>query len=171
MAVTMAIDGSTKSTGIAIFDGQELVHYECVTSSKSDTLARIKLMAAKIKENHIKYNVNNVIMEDVIPEDVHHNDNVYTSLKYLQAAVVLTLHDLNQAVEFYVSSEWRKKCGIRTGRGIKRETVKASDIAFVKSNYNLDVNDDIADAICIGWAYTHDAPIEAPADPSGFDFR
>lgn len=169
--ITMAIDGSTKSTGIAIFDEQKLVHYECISSSKTDTLARIKLMAAKIKEIHIKYNVTNVIMEDVIPEDVHHNDNVYTSLKYLQAAVVLALHDVDQKVEFYVSSEWRKKCGIRTGRGIKRETVKASDIAFVKTNYNLDVNDDIADAICIGWAYTHDAPVEAPADPSGFDFR
>lgn len=170
MSMVMAIDASTKSTGIAIFDGQELVHYECITSAKPDTLARIKLMASKIKEVHDRYKVTEVIMEDVIPEDIHHNDSVYTALKYLQAAVVLSLHDVGQSVNFYVSSEWRKKCGIRTGRGIKREVVKASDIAFVKSNYNLDVNDDIADAICIGWAYTHDTPL-VTVDDGGFDFR
>ena len=171
MAIIMAIDGSTKSTGIAIFNGENLVHYECISSTKTDTLARIKLMTSKIKELHQKYEVTEVIMEDVIPEDVHHNDNVYTSLKYLQAAVVLGLHDYGQSVNFYVSSEWRKKCGIRTGRGIKRETLKAADVAFVKSNYNIDVNDDIADAICIGWAYTHNTPLATAADPSGFDFR
>lgn len=171
MAITMAIDGSTKSTGIAIFNEQKLEHYECIACNMSDTFARIKIMASKIKELHTKYNVNNVIMEDVIPEDVHHNDAVYTSLKYLQAAVVLGLHDLGQKVEFYVSSEWRKKCGIKTGRGIKRDSLKFADVKFVKDNYNIDVNDDIADAICIGWAYTHISSIEEPADPSGFDFR
>ena len=171
MAIIMAIDGSTKSTGIAIFNEQKLEHYECIVCNMSDTFARIKIMASKIKEIHTKYNVNKVIMEDVIPEDVHHNDNVYTSLKYLQAAVVLGLHDLGQKVEFYVNSEWRKKCGIHTGRGIKRDSLKVEDVKFVKNKYNIDVNDDIADAICIGWAYTHNTPVAEPADPSGFDFR
>jgi hypothetical protein len=31
---------------------------------------------------------------------------------------------------------------------------------FVKENYNLDVNDDIADAICIGYANSHDVETE-----------
>ena len=31
--------------------------------------------------------------------------------------------------------------------------VKQADIKFVKDKYNLDVNDDIADAIGIGYAY------------------
>jgi hypothetical protein len=92
-------------------------------------------------------------MEDVIPEDVRHNQQVFKVLHYLQAAVVLMLNDYKQTVEFYVSSEWRKKCGIKTGRGITRDMVKQADIKFVKDKYNLDVNDDIADAIGIGYAY------------------
>lgn len=152
--VTMAIDASSKSTGVAIFKDKELIHYQLITSSSDDAFVRIKKMVAEIKKIYWTWNVTNVIMEDVLPEDVRHNQNVFKILHYLQAAVVLMLHDCDQKVEFYVSSHWRKKCGIRTGRGITRDMVKAADIKFVKDKYGLEVNDDIADAICIGYAYT-----------------
>ena len=159
--ITMAIDASSKSTGIAIFKDKELVAHHLIAAAGQDPLARIKKMVSEIEILYKAWNVTNVIMEDVIPEDVRHNQNVFKVLHYLQAAVVLMLHGYEQKVEFYVSSEWRKKCGIRTGRGITRDMVKAADIKFVKDKYNLDVNDDIADAICIGYAYTH--PTTSPA--------
>ena len=163
--ITMAIDASSKSTGVAIFDEQKLVHYECIAATDRDALARIKKMVARIEKLYEEKGVTNVIMEDVIPEDVRHNQSVFKILHYLQAAVVLMLHSHSQTVEFYVSSEWRKKCGIRTGRGITREMVKAADIKFVKDNYNIDANDDICDAICIGYAYTHEK-----VSVDGFEF-
>ena len=165
--VTMAIDASSKSTGVAIFKDKELVHYQCIIATRTDAFARIKYMVSEIKKLYEAWNVNAVIMEDVIPEDVRHNQSVFKVLHYLQAAVVLMLHDYNQEVEFYVSSEWRKKCGIRTGRGITRDMVKAADIKFVKDNYNIDANDDICDAICIGHAYTHQSTITE----DGFEFK
>ena len=168
--VTMAIDASSKSTGVAIFKDKELVHYQCITATRTDAFARIKYMVSEIKKLYEAWNVNAVIMEDVIPEDVRHNQSVFKVLHYLQAAVVLMLHDYDQEVEFYVSSEWRKKCGIRTGRGITRDMVKAADIKFVKDNYKLDVNDDIADAICIGYAYTNSI-LPSVVDSSGFEFK
>lgn len=167
----LALDLSSKSTGWSLFEGEKLITYGCITNANPDSLFRIKKMTEEIKKIYQNFKPDSVICEDILPEDVHHNQNVFRTLQYLQAAVVLGLHDYGQSVNFYVSSEWRKKCGIRTGRGVKRETLKAADIAFVKSNYNIDVNDDIADAICIGWAYTHNAPLAATADPSGFDFR
>lgn len=39
--------------------------------------------------------------------------------------------------------------------GVRRETAKKYDINFVKEKFNIDVNDDEADAIGIGYAYTH----------------
>ena len=37
-----------------------------------------------------------------------------------------------------------------------RAELKEADIAFVKDTYGIDnINDDIADAICIGYAYLH----------------
>ena len=161
----MAIDASSKSTGIAIFKDKELAYYECIAAADSDAFARIKKMVARIKVLYETWNVNSVIMEDVIPEDVRHNQNVFKILHYLQALTVLMLHGYNQKVEFYVSSEWRKKCGIKTGRGITRDMVKAADIKFVKDNYNIDANDDICDAICIGHAF-----VNKKVD-GGFEFK
>ena len=151
--ITMAIDASSKATGVAIFKEKELVYYECIYATNTNSLDRINKMVARIKELYETWKVTNVIMEDVIPEDVRHNQQVFKVLHYLQAAIVLMLHNYKQTVEFYVSSEWRKKCGIKTGRGITRDMVKQADIKFVKNKYNLDVNDDIADAIGIGYAY------------------
>jgi len=50
-------------------------------------------------------------------------------------------------------SEWRKVCQIKQGRGIQRATQKKYDIEWVEKNFNIQVNDDIADAIGIGYAY------------------
>jgi Asp/Glu/hydantoin racemase len=52
-----------------------------------------------------------------------------------------------------VASHWRAVCGIKTGKGIKREALKQASRNLVKQIYNADVNDDISDAICLGMAY------------------
>lgn len=148
----MSIDASTKSTGIAIFEDDKLIHYECITSASADSFKRIKIMTNRIEELYNEYKVTDVIMEDVLPEDVKHNQSIFNILHYLQASVVLKLHDYKQKVELVNVNLWRKACGITIGRYGVRESAKAQDIAFVKKTFNIDANDDICDAICIGWA-------------------
>ena len=92
-------------------------------------------------------------MEDILPSDVGNNQKIYKALIYLQAAIVLMFHKNKINVDFYVASHWRSACGIKTGRGVKRDTLKQASIKLVKATYNIDVNDDIADAICMGIAY------------------
>lgn len=72
------------------------------------------------------------------------------------------LYDYNKKLEMELiyPSSWRAAIGIKTGRGIKRTTLKEKDIQFVKENYNLDVNDDEADAICIGYSYSNNVDTE-----------
>lgn len=72
---------------------------------------------------------------------------------YLQAAIILKLHDYKVKVNLVVASHWRKICGIKTGKGIKRDSLKAKSQALVKNIYNINVNDDISDSICLGMAY------------------
>ena len=76
---------------------------------------------------------------------------------YLQAGITFLLHENfpHIEVEYVYPSEWRASCGIRNGRGIKRESLKEEDINFVKQNYGITVNDDVADAIGIGHAYVN----------------
>ena len=162
----LALDLSTKSTGWAVFDGVNLIDKGCITATNSNVLNRISKIVEELKEIYNQYTPQKIIVEEVLPDDVKHNQTVYKALMYLQANVALEFNKFEKSLEFYTSSEWRKKCGIRVGRGIKRETLKAADIKFVKDNYNIDVNDDIADAICIGHAYTH-----IPAEDDGFEFK
>ena len=148
----LAIDGSTTSTGIAIYDNTKLIYYTCITAS-GNTFSRIIKITDKIKEIYQKYNITNVIMEQVLPEEVRHNQATYKALMYLQASIVLMLHQKKQTVQFYTASHWRKICGIKTGRGIKRQELKKISTQLIKQKYGIDVNDDISDAICLGNAY------------------
>jgi len=150
--ITLAIDASTKSTGIAIFEGQELKHYECITASSTYLFKRIRKMQDEVKKIIEDYNVDRIIIEDVLPEDVKSNRKVFDALKYLQGYLVEVFEEKKIPYEFIVASHWRKLCGIKTGVGIHRESLKPRDIAFVKSQFGITANDDIADAICIGFA-------------------
>lgn len=150
--ITLAVDSSTKSTGIAIYNNQELKHYSCITASSTNLFKRIHKMQDEI-ENIIKeYKPDKVIIEDVVPDDVKGNQTVFKALMYLQGYLVEIFNKYELPYEFMVASHWRKLCGIKTGAGIKRESLKPKDIAFVKNQFGISVNDDIADAICIGFA-------------------
>ena len=149
----LSIDASTKSSGIAIFEENKLIHYECIQATESNTYLRIFKMVSKIRQLYDQYLPTHIIMEDVLPQDVKHNQNVYKALIYLQSAIVLELYKSKAQVDFYTASHWRSLVGIKTGRGIKRQTLKKASIDLVKKKYNLIVNDDISDAICLGMAY------------------
>ncbi len=152
----LSIDASTKSSGVAILNDLNLIEYKCITSSSTDLFKRIHIMVDGIKEylnNH--KDITKVIMEEVRPEQGLQNIKTHKALMYLQGAIALMIHDDFPKVEiiYLYPNEWRKLCGIKTGAGVRRESLKPKDIAFVKTTYNITVNDDIADAIGLGYAY------------------
>lgn len=150
---TLSIDASTKNTGIAIFDNSQLIHYQCINSSSTNTLKRIQYMTKEIQKIVKKYTPDRVVIQDVLPEDVKHNQNVFKALIYLQAALVLKLFDYDLQPTFYTASHWRAQVGIKTGPGIKRNQLKTASKKLVTALYHIEVNDDISDAICLGIAY------------------
>lgn len=149
--IIMGLDPSTKASGVSIFKDNELIHYECITAGSANLYNRIDKMVAELKRIITEYKVEYVYIEDVYPEDVMNNQNVFNALKYLQGFILHLLNQFNLNHTFFTPSEWRSKCGIHTGRGIKRESLKTKDIEFVKNQFGINVNDDIADAICIGF--------------------
>lgn len=151
----VSIDASTKSSGIALFSNDKLITYDNFTSGSADLIKRITHMINKLDEFLLTYPVDKIILEEVHPEDKLTNLKTHKALMYLQAAIVFLIHDRYPKIqiEYIYPSEWRKLCGIKTGRNTYRQSLKEQDITFVKNNFNLDVNDDIADAICIGYAY------------------
>jgi hypothetical protein len=103
--------------------------------------------------------INKIIAEEVRPQGGYGAGNIQThrALMWLQASIAFMLHDnfKNLTLDFIYPSSWRASCGIKNGRGIKRESQKQQDIEFVKEKFGIDVNDDIADAIGIGYAQVH----------------
>lgn len=165
--ILMAIDGSTKASGVAIFKDKELIHYECVTASSAEKIKRINKMIKRFEELFTEYKVDKIIMEEPLPEDVKNNKKVFKALIYLQAGVVINFfNDLNYRIEeedFIPVNTWRSRLGITIGKHGQRSLVKQEDINFVKKYYQLDVNDDIADSICIGHAYLCGGPCSIEA--------
>ena len=153
----LSLDLSTKSSGWAVFNNGELIDDGCITASSTDLIKRIKKMTDELQISALnKYEIGKVIVEEVRPEGGYGvgNQKTHKALMWLQAAVAFMLHDNYPTVEleYIYPSSWRASLGIKNGRGIKRQTLKEADIEFVKTKYRINVNDDVADAICIGLA-------------------
>lgn len=154
----LALDLSTKSTGYAIFTDGKLTDYGCITASQANPIDRIQKIIIeldKILSNNS--DISKVYAEEVRPEGTGYgvgNLHTHRLLMYTQAAVAFLLHNKYAAAdfEFIYPSSWRSKCGIKNGRGIKRDAAKAADIKFVQETFGLTVNDDIADAIGLGYS-------------------
>ena len=151
----IAIDGSTKSTGIAIYKHNKLQQTDCITSSSADLFYRIKVMVDNIRQLLIK----NPDLQYLVLQEVQQgnfvNIKTYKALMYLQGCICMMVHQefKHITVQFLYPSEWRKVCKIKQGRGVQRQAQKQNDMQWVKQNFDLIVNDDIADAIGIGFAY------------------
>lgn len=150
----LSLDLSSKSSGWAVFEDNKLMDYGCITSASTDLIKRIYVMRDGIQEVLNKYTIDKVYVEEVRPQGGFGTGNIQThrALMWLQAAIAFMLHDFDKKIilEYVYPSTWRATIGIKNGRGIKRESLKQADIAFVKERYNISVNDDIADAICLG---------------------
>lgn len=56
-------------------------------------------------------------------------------------------------------SSWRSYCGIKIGKK-KRAELKQDSIDFVKDEFKIEVNDDVADAIGIGIGYINSVALK-----------
>lgn len=149
----LAIDGSTKKTGIAAFDsGGKLLGYKTIRAKNSEpVLKRIEFMINEIEKIIIDKNITKCCIEEVPLKKG--SMATFKALFYLQGFLIKMLEKHNVKYNFLEPSEWRRICGIKNGRGIKREEVKQLDIAFVKEKFDIIANDDVCDAISIGYAY------------------
>ena len=150
METILSLDISTKSTGVAVFQNSKLIHYECITASSVNVYNRIEKITERVAALLDEYKPTIVIAEEPEPAFVKNNIDVYRKLTFAHGANCMELNKRHLTMELCSSSHWRKMVGIKTGRGIARTELKKKDIELVKQLYNIDVNDDIADAILIG---------------------
>lgn len=73
-------------------------------------------------------------------------------LARLQGIIMGFCDMLNIPYTVYLPSQWRKVLGFKQGR-VTRENLKQQAIDLVRDTYNLSVQTDEADALCIAMAY------------------
>ena len=148
----LSLDLSTKSSGFAIGQNGSLETHGCITASSRDVIKRIIKMRDQLSKIIKNNKIDKIIMEEVRPEYNSHTNKV---LMWLQAVIVVTAYEIDSNIEyeFVGASTWRAVLKIKQGRGVKRQALKPQDIQYVQNKYNIQVNDDQADAICIFDAY------------------
>ena len=150
--VLLSLDISTKSTGYAIFEDQELIA-SGVIAPKGEVITRIEKIADEVNLLMLEYHPDVIYTEETEPAKQQLID-VYRKLTFAHGAIAIVLNHYHKELQYCTSSHWRKMVGIKTGAGIKRAELKSLDIAKANELFNLKTkNDDLADAVLIGWSY------------------
>lgn len=152
--IIIGLDISTKSTGYSVWGNGKLVTSGCATAASSNVYKRIKKITTEIQQIVQKYKPDIVYAEQPQPAFVKNNISVYRKLTFAHGAIEMMLDEHNLKMTLCSSSHWRKYCGIKTGKGIKREQLKREDMAAAHVILGRQpANDDEADAVLIGQSY------------------
>lgn len=140
----IAIDQASQKIGISVYDDGKLVYYHLVevTGTLSARLAKIyKFMReVVIGEWHPNY---------LVFEDIQYQDNALThkTLGMVMGVVILAAEQAQIEHTEILNKVWQSEFNIG---GASRPVQKANVIKRVKEYYDLDVTDDVADAILMG---------------------
>lgn len=165
----LSLDTSSTKTGWAVFKNGIYKESGVLDWShiKDNTEDRLQIMYMDIIQHIQKYEPDILVIEkDIVGSGKKQNMSTINTLVKLIGGVWAYCVQLNMDTpmnlptgEFnifyveYTPSEWRSLVGI-TAR--KREDCKAASIKRIKDVYNLDVDDNEADAINIGEAYINE---------------
>lgn len=151
----MSIDQSTTAIGLCIKENDELILYRFFDLTKlpieQSVESRIDLMKNIMLKYIYKYQVSFVTLEDVFlktTKGVYSNYNSFKVLCELLGVLKNKLYSENILYQLIKPSEFRSTCKIK---GREREEQKLNAIKFVKEKYNLDVEEDLAEAICMAY--------------------
>ena len=148
MERVVSIDSSTKKTGAALFVDGQFKEYRLIDFSDNKSVNdRMSLMGRELQELLSHWQPELVVIEE--PNGYGKNIQVYRYLSEIIGIVRIWAFMHSCVMEEIKPTVWRKRIGINQSKK-KRDELKAESIAYVKKTYGLEVNDDVADAICIG---------------------
>lgn len=148
--IVISLDQAMKTTGWCVFENKKIV--DCGTFKvieKADIGQRLVEFMSKISDLYNKYHFDHLVFEDI--QQQHGDVSTYKKLAYVQSAIYIWCYEHNINCTVYAPSSWRKITGGNYGK--KRDEQKKVAIDNVLKWYNIEVDSDTADAICIGKAF------------------
>lgn len=95
--------------------------------------------------------VDKVKPELVVIENIQNQNSTKTVilLARLQGMILGYCHAHSIRTEILEPSKWRSKLSFKQGAGVKRDALKQQAVDYIKAHYNMDVDIDQSEAICI----------------------
>lgn len=151
MPKILALDQSSHITGYAIFEDAKLIKYGIIELKQSDLGQRLYKLRQSIEKLILEENISEIIIEDIqLQEDVANNVQTFKTLAEVMGVIYEYCIEISLPISFVMASSWKSKLNIK-GRDRAAQKREASN--YVTNTYDLNVTQDIADAICIGTYY------------------
>lgn len=159
----LSLDQSLNTTGFAYFENGKIK--DCglfKINNKMPMPQRLGTFYKELSKMSARYDFDTIAFEGIQNQN---NNSTFQKLAYVQAAVMLWVYFNDVNIKEYLPSHWRKilsdKYHFRFGR--KRAEQKRNAQKLVDDKMHIQVEEDVADAICIGWAAIADQEPEESA--------
>lgn len=143
----LALDQSSRCSGYAIFEDQELVDSGTFTLKSDDVGERLVDYRQHIQKLIEDNDIDEVAFEDIQMQTQVNNVQTFKVLAEIFGVTQEYLAEHQYCYHIVSSNTWKSKLGIK---GKRREEQKKNAQAYVLEHYNKKVSQDNADAICIG---------------------
>lgn len=148
MAKLLALDQSSKVTGIAIFEDGKLLKYSKLDLKNPNLAVRLVEFRNSIKNIIEEEQITEVIFEDIqLQGNVTNNVETYRTLAEVRGVLQELLQEIKMPYSIVLAGTWKSALGIK---GAQRAEQKRAAQAYIQEQYNIKPIQDICDAICIG---------------------
>ena len=137
---------STKSGWCLVEDGKYVDSGIIDKHQIKDIDTRIGEMGIAICQQIKELNPDVVVIEDVQSQG---SVSTVVYLARLQGFILGWCYVKHIRTEIVRPTEWRKILAFSQGPKVKRQELKEQSINYIKSKYNMDLNEDQAEACCI----------------------
>ena len=147
MSKLLALDQSSKVTGVAIFEDGKLVKY-----SKIDLDGDLPYRLMRLRELVIEIldteNITEAAIEDIqMQNNVVNNVETFRTLAEVRGVLEELFQEKKIPYTIVLAGTWKSKLGIR---GARRADQKRAAQEYIVNTYGIKPIQDICDAICIG---------------------
>lgn len=147
MSKLLALDQSSKVTGVAIFEDGELLKYSKIDVD-GELPYRLMIIRNKVKEIIETENITEAAIEDIqMQANVVNNVETYRTLAEVRGVLEELFQELKIPYSIVLAGTWKSKLGIR---GRDRASQKRAAQQYIVDTYGIKPIQDICDAICIG---------------------
>lgn len=147
MSKLLALDQSSKVTGVAIFEDGKLLKYSKIDVD-GELPYRLMVIRNKVKEIIEIESITEAAIEDIqMQSNVVNNVETYRTLAEVRGVLEELFQELKIPYTIVLAGTWKSKLGIR---GRDRASQKRAAQQYIIDTYGIKPIQDICDAICIG---------------------